>query len=125
MTAGELALVIGAVLCALAFAALAVTLVRVRDTLTDLRGEVAAMRKETAALLEELRHSADDARDVVSTARADLDRFDRVLGSAEAISGAVGKSNRLARTAFSTPVIKAAGIATGTSRAVKRFRRGA
>lgn len=125
MSAGELALVIGAVLCALAFAALAVTLVRVRDTLTELRSEVAAMRSETAPLLQELRHSADDARDVVSTARADLDRFDRVLGSAEAISGAVGKSNRIARTAFSTPVIKAAGIATGTSRAVKRFRRGA
>jgi len=125
MTAGELALVVGAVLCALAFAALAVTLVRVRDTLTELRGEVAAMRADTASVVEELRHSADDARDVVTTARADLDRFDRVLGSAEAISGAVGKSNRIARTAFSTPVIKAAGIATGTSRAVKRFRRGA
>ena len=121
MTAGELALVVGAVLCALAFAVLAVTLVRVRDTLADLRDDVAAMRRETA----ELRASADDARAAMSTARADLDRFDRVLGSAEAISGAVGRSNRVARTAFSTPMIKAAGIATGTSRAVKRMRRGA
>lgn len=125
MSAGELALVVGAVLCALAFAALAVTLVRVRDTLTELRNEVAAMRSETAPLIAELRHSADDARDAMSTARADLDRFDRVLGSAEAISGAVGRSNRIARTALSTPMIKAAGLATGTSRAVKRLRRGA
>jgi hypothetical protein len=121
MTAGELALVIGAVLCAIAFAGLAVTLVRVRDTLGQLRDDVATIRRETAAL----RDSAADAKDVVSTARADLDRFDKVLGSAEAISGAVGKSNRIARTAFSTPMIKAAGIATGTSRAVKRLRRGA
>ena len=120
MTAGELALVVGAVLCALAFAALAVTLVRVRDTLADLRDDVAAMRRETA----ELRASTDDAKAAMSTARADLDRFDRVLGSAEAISGAVDRSNRIARTAFSTPMIKAAGIATGTSRAVKRMRRG-
>jgi hypothetical protein len=121
MTAGELALVIGAVLCAIAFAGLAVTLVRVRDTLGQLRDDVAAMRRETAAL----RDSAADAKYVVSTARADLDRFDKVLGSAEAISGAVGKSNRVARAAFSTPMIKAAGIATGTSRAVKKLRRGA
>lgn len=119
-----MALVIGAVLCALAFAALAVTLMRVRDTLVDLRSEVVALRRETAPLIEELRNSADDARDAVSTARADLDRFDRVLGSAEAISGAVGRSNRVARTALSAPMIKAAGLATGTSRAVKRLRSG-
>jgi uncharacterized protein YoxC len=37
VSAGELALVIAAVLCAVAFAALAVTLVRVRDTVTELR----------------------------------------------------------------------------------------
>ena len=61
----------------------------------------------------------------VATTRADLDRFDRVLGSAEAISGAVGRTNRVARTALSSPVIKAAGIATGTTRAVRRLRRGA
>lgn len=125
MTAGELALVIGAVLCALAFAALAVTLVRVRDMLADLRTEVTAMRAETAPLITELRASAADARDAMSTARADLDRFDRVLGSAEAISGAVGRTNRVTRAALSTPVIKAAGLATGTSRAVRRLRRGA
>ena len=41
MTAGELALVVAVVLCVLAFAALAVTLVRVRDTLGSLRTEVA------------------------------------------------------------------------------------
>lgn len=121
MTAGELALVVGAVLCAIAFAGLAVTLVRVHDTLVRLRDDVATMRQETAAL----RESAAMATDVVSTARADLDRFDKVLGSAEAISGAVGRSNRVARVAFSTPMIKAAGLATGTSRAVKKLRRGA
>ena len=41
MTAGELALVIGAVLCAIVFAGLAVTLVRVRDTIVQLRDDVA------------------------------------------------------------------------------------
>jgi hypothetical protein len=46
-----------------------------------------------------------------------------VLGSAEAISSAVDGSGRLVRRAFSTPMIKAAGIATGTGRTVRRLRR--
>jgi hypothetical protein len=125
VTAGELVLVVVAVLGTLAFAALAVTLVRVRDTLGDLRSEVAELRSETQPLLAELRRSADEARATAATARADLERFDRVLGSAEALSDTLERSGRVTRNALSAPVIKAAGIATGTSRAVKRFRKGA
>jgi uncharacterized protein YoxC len=125
MTAAELALVVGAVLCAIAFAALAVTLVRVRDTLSDVRAEAAAMRAEATEVLAGLRQSATEARDAVSVAVADVDRFDRILGSAEAISAAVGRTNRLTRAALSTPVIKATGIVTGTSRAVRKLRNGA
>jgi len=58
----------------------------------------------------------------MNEAREDLARFDRVLGSAEAISEAVDGSSRVARTAFSVPVIKLAGLATGTSRAVRKMR---
>ena len=122
VTAGELALVVGAVLCAVAFAALAVTLVRVRDSLADLRNEVAALRSESAAIIGELRESTTAAAETVAAARADLERFDRVLGSAEAISSAVEGGSRLSRAALSAPMIKAAGIATGTSRAVRRLR---
>jgi ABC-type transporter Mla subunit MlaD len=123
VSAGELALVIGAVLCALAFAALAVTLVRVRDALAELRSEVGALRTESAELIGQLRASTDAAADSVAAARADLERFDRILGSAEAISSALeGGGSRLSRAALSAPMIKAAGIATGTSRAVRRLR---
>jgi hypothetical protein len=125
VSAGDLLLVVAGVLCALAFAALAVTLVRVRDTLGALRAEVADLRAEATPLLAELRASADDASAAVATARADLERFDRVLGSAEAISATASRSTKLARTTLSTPMIKAAGLATGTSRAVRRLRRGA
>lgn len=125
MTAGELLLVVGAVLCALAFAALAVTLVRVRDTLGALRAEVVQMRAETAPLLADLRTSTEDARGAMVAARADLERFDEVLGSAEAISATAARTSRVARTTLSVPMIKAAGLATGTSRAVRRLRRGA
>jgi hypothetical protein len=123
MTAGELILVCVAVLGTIAFAALAVTLVRVRDTLNELRREVAAVRAETEPLLADLRGSVELARDAAITAQADVERFDRVLGSAEAISGAVERGSRVTRTALSAPMIKAAGLATGTSRAVKRLRK--
>lgn len=115
MSAGDLAVTLAAVLCALGFAALVVVLLRVHDTLRELRSEVQELRSETRPLLAELRAAADDARE-------DLARFDRVLGSAEAISEAVEGSGRAARHVFSTPVIKLAGLATGTSRAVRRLR---
>jgi hypothetical protein len=62
VTAGQLALVVATVLCALGFAALCVVLLRVLDTLGSLRGEVAELRAETRPLLAELRTSVDAAR---------------------------------------------------------------
>ena len=123
MTAGDLAIVLAAVLCCIGFAALIVVLYRVLDTMRSLRSEVVSLRQETAPLLEELRSSTADAKATVATARRDLERFDRVLGSAEAISGAVAGGSRVARAALSTPMIKTAALATGTTRAVRRFRR--
>ncbi|MEP7202385.1 MAG: DUF948 domain-containing protein [Ilumatobacteraceae bacterium] len=123
MTAGELAIVLAAVLCCIGFAALVVVLSRVLDTMRSLRSEVVSLREETAPLLAELRSSTAEARATVVEARGDLERFDRVLGSAEAISGVVAGSSRVARAALSTPMIKTAALATGTSRAVRRFRR--
>lgn len=123
MTAGDLAVVLAAVLCSIGFAALIVVLLRVLDTMRSLRAEVSALREETGPLLVELRASTDDAKLTMAEARDDLVRFDRVLGSAEAISGAVAGGSRIARAALSTPVIKTAAVATGTTRAVRRLRR--
>jgi len=88
-----------------------------------LRREVAELRTETAPLLDDLRDTTAEARGAVREAQRDLDRFDRVLGSAEAISDAVSGSGRAARIAFATPVIKATAIASGTRRAARRLRR--
>lgn len=123
MTAGELAVIIAAVLCCIGFAALVVVLLRVLDTLRVLRAEVERLHTETAPLLRELSSSTAEARDAVEQARHDLDRFDRVLGSAEAISGAVSGGGRVARAALSAPVIKTVALGTGTKRAVRRLRR--
>ena len=123
MSAGDLAVTLAALLCAIGFAALIVVLMRVLDTLKALRVEVESLRRETGPLLVDLRESTDEARDAMDTAREDLQRFDRVIGSAEAISDAMEGSSRLARRALSAPMIKAAGIATGTSRTVRKLRR--
>ncbi len=120
MTAGELAVLMAAVLCSIGFAALVVVLTRVLDALRELRREVSDLRSETRPLLRELRITTIEARESVDEARTDLERFDRVLGSAEAIGDAV--SVRVARTAYSAPMIKAAGFAKGTSRAFARLR---
>ena len=123
MSAGDLAVTLAALLCAIGFAALIVVLMRVLDTLKALRVEVESLRRETGPLLADLRESTDEAREAMDIARDDLERFDRVIGSAEAISDAMEGSSRLARRAFSAPMIKAAGLATGTSRTVRRLRR--
>ena len=122
MTAGQLALVVGTVLCALGFAALCVVLVRVLDSLSALRSEIADLRSETRPLLAELRTSVDAARD-------DLERFDRVLGSAEAISSTVADkmeagASLVTRAVLSTPIIKTVAFASGTGRAARRLRGG-
>ena len=82
MTAGELAVVLAALLCCIGFAALVVVLMRVLDSLKALRGEVESLRCETRPLLRELSSSTADAKAAMEEARHDLDRFDRVLGSA-------------------------------------------
>jgi hypothetical protein len=120
VTAGELVVVLAAVLCSIGFAALVVVLMRVLDALRAVRQEVDDLRCETRPLIMELQASADEARAVVDEARSDLVRFDQVLGSAEAIGDAV--SGRVARTAFSAPVIKMTGFARGTSRTFARLR---
>ena len=115
MTAGQLALVVATVLCALGFAALCVALMRVLDALRGVRRELADLRAQTRPLLSDLRVSVDEARD-------DLERFDRVLGSAEAISANVEGASRVARAALSAPIIKTVALASGTRRAARRLR---
>jgi uncharacterized protein YoxC len=116
VSAGELAVVVAVVLCALGFAALAVVLGRVLQALDELRRELARLRVDTEPLLDELHAAVDDAR-------ADLDRFDRLIGSAEAISTHVNGASRVTRMALSAPVIKTVALASGTSRAASRLRR--
>ena len=123
MSAGELGVILAAVLCCIGFAALIVTLMRVLDAMRELRDQVRLMREETQPLLAELRSSVGDAKESMSRAREDLERFDRVIGSAEAISEAMNGGSRIVRGALSTPVIKTVAAASGAAEGVRRLRR--
>ncbi|MFM8381542.1 MAG: hypothetical protein ACKOA6_06035 [Actinomycetota bacterium] len=124
MSGVDLALLIGVVLIVMGFTALVVVLVRVLDAMRLLRREIEAWRDEIEPLLDTLQSSTEGARIVMEEAREDLVRFDRVLGSAEAISDAMEGTGRVTRVALSAPVIKIAALASGTSRAAQRMRNG-
>lgn len=118
MTSGDVAIVVGLVLCIAAFTGLVVVLVRVLQALGELRRDLGVLREEIVPLVNELKHAADETRGVIDDAREDLARFDRVIGSAESVSEVLADTSRVARTVLSTPVIKAAALATGTKQAV-------
>jgi uncharacterized protein YoxC len=123
MTAGELAVLMAAVLCCIGFAALIVVLMRVLDAMRELRDEMKRLRETTEPLMRDLRGSVEEARASVDEAREDLERFDRVLGSAEAISDAVSGGSRVVRHALSAPVIKTVAFASGTRKGARRLAR--
>jgi hypothetical protein len=83
----------------------------------------------TARELRELAEELTDQTDVVlsgvevamARAQGELDRVDDLVGSAEAINATVGSTSRLARLAFSGPLIKVIAFRAGTARAGRRL----
>ena len=65
----------------------------------------------------------DDLRVALEEANEELDRIDRLVGSAESISATVDATSKLAYRALSAPVIKTVAVTSGASRAARRLRR--
>lgn len=90
----------------------------------------AASLARTAAQLRDLARELGDHAEIVLgaveetvvRARAELDRVDDLVGSAEALSHTVGSAGRLAQAAVSTPLIKIMAFGAGTARAGRRLR---
>jgi hypothetical protein len=116
MNTSDTAAVVVAVACALAVAVLLVAIYSLNRTLRELRSAIQDLRRETLPVVTEM-HAA------VSQANVELERVDNLLGTAESISSTVDSASRLAYLAFSNPVIKTIAFASGTGRAVRRFRR--
>ena len=116
MTSTELAALIVAIASVVAVVLLAVALVSITKTLKAVRQTVELLRTETVPVMVEM-------GDTVRNANVELERLGNVLGTAESIGGTVDSASRLAYLAFSNPVIKTMAVASGTSRAARRFRR--
>ena len=116
-SAGDIAAVVIAAVVGLAVLGLLVALVSAVRTLRSLRVAVDELREETVPLVR-------DMQTTVRQTNSELVRVDELLQRAESISTTVDSASHLAYLTFSNPVIKALAVAAGTSRAVKRFRRG-
>ena len=114
--AGDIAAVVAAAAAVIAVVILAITLRNMTRTLNALTDAVDEIRRETVPAVA-------DVRDAVRQANHELERVDELLGTAESISVTVDSASRLAYLLFSNPVIKALALASGTSRAMRRFRR--
>ncbi|HZA78579.1 MAG TPA: hypothetical protein VE623_19540 [Acidimicrobiales bacterium] len=115
MSASDLAAVIVAAASVVAVVLLAVGVVALLRTLRALREVAVLLRTETAPVL-------DDLRDTVDAANGEIDRLDRLVTTAESVTGTVDSASRLAYIAMANPVIKGVAFASGTAKAARRLR---
>lgn len=116
MSATDLAAVIVTVCSIVAVIAVLFALQRTLATLREVRDALDELHERTLPVVDEL-------ADTVEAANAELERVDRLVGSAESISQTVDATSKLAYRALSAPVIKTVAITSGASRAAKRLRR--
>ena len=117
MDTSDVLAVIAATVVAILAGVLIATLYSLTRTLQTLRTTVEHLREETVALL-------DDAHDAVREATTEVDRIDRLVGSAEKINEAVDGAQRMAYKTLASPVVKAMAFGSGVSRAAQRIREG-
>jgi uncharacterized protein YoxC len=121
MTGRDIAVIVGLVMCFFAFAALSIVLLQVLSALRELRTDLDLFESRVLPLMADQRDATDETREVVDDAREDLERFDRVLGSAEMVSTALADTSRVARTVITSPLIKTVAVARGVSRGLRKF----
>lgn len=115
MTASDLAAVMVAAASVVAVVLLAVGVIALLRTLRALREVAHLLRTETAPVL-------DDLRDTVDAANVEIERLDRLVTTAESVTGTVDSASRLAYIAMANPVIKGVAFASGTAKAARRLR---
>jgi len=116
-SAGDAAAVVISAVCALSVGLLLWAVVSLRAATRDLRAAAAELRDEAIPAVAE-------ARRTIAATDLELDRMDGLIGAAESVSSTVEGASRLAYDTFSTPVIKAVALASGTGKAAKRLRQG-
>jgi hypothetical protein len=117
MTAMDLAAVILAAVALVAVAALAVVCARLARLGAELRTTVEALSASVPGAVDELVSAARLAGEQV-------DRLDALIRTTGAIAETVDTATQATLRAISSPVIKGAALASGTSRAARRLRGG-
>ena len=117
MSAGDVLVVVAATVLTILVAVLAATMLALVHTLRELRETATALHDEAIPLLEA-------ARDAVCDAATEVDRVERLVTSAERLSGAVDGASRLAARTLRSPVVKAMAFGTGVTRAAQRLKEG-
>jgi hypothetical protein len=103
------------VVATLVVAGLAAAAAYLLRTVRDLRREAEALVREAQALVAEMHAEAHRAG-------LEVERVERMVGSAEAISEAVGQASRLVGGAVAAPVIKAVALSSGVAQAARTLR---
>ena len=116
MSAGDLAAVVVTICSIVAVVAVLFALQRTLATLRQVRAAMDELQERGLPLVDEL-------ADAVDAANVELERVDRLVGSAESISQTVDATSKLAYRALSAPVIKTVAITSGASRAARRLRK--
>jgi hypothetical protein len=115
VSASDLAATIVAAASVVAVVLLAVGVVALLRTLRALREIAHLLRTETVPVL-------DDLRDTVDAANGEIERLDRLVTTAESVTGTVDSASRLAYIAMANPLIKGVAFASGTAKAARRLR---
>lgn len=116
LSAADLAVLVVTGTSIVAVVVLLFVLQRALVALREVRGALDTITDQVVPLVDELARS-------VTEANAELDRVNRLVGSAESISATVDATSKLAYRALSAPVIKTVAITSGASRAAKRLRK--
>ncbi|MFI5053597.1 MAG: hypothetical protein ACHQDE_04485 [Acidimicrobiia bacterium] len=115
MSGSEWAALLGAQVCLVLLVVLVVMIMRLDRAARDLSNAAMDFRNEAEPALEELRAA-------VRAADFELDRVDAIVTGAEKVTGRVDAASDLAYRTFTSPVVKALAVGTGTRRAVQRLK---
>ena len=115
MSGSDVAALIASVALAVLVTALLISLAALNRTLRAMREAIQDVHRKTMPVL-------DDLHTTVKQANGELDRVDEILETAQSVSQTVDSASRLAYTAFSNPIVKAAAFGAGFTKAAKKFR---
>jgi predicted acylesterase/phospholipase RssA len=116
MSGADLAIIVVTGCSIVAVVAIVVALGRLLRSVRALQASLEELNAQVTPLVDDLRVALEEANE-------ELDRIDRLVGSAESISATVDATSKLAYRALSAPVIKTVAVTSGASRAARRLRR--